>query len=311
MTADLFRLCHNLDQLVRQILRMRGHKPYSFQTIDLYHLTQELRESDRTRQILPVRIHVLSQQHDFFDSVIHQLTDLFQDLFRLPAALPPPYIRNDTITAEIIAAEHDIYTGLKRVFPFHRQVFHDLVGIFPDINDHPVRFQHSYQQFGKFKNIMGAKDQIYKRITFLQLLHHIRLLHHAAAESDLHMRIFLFVSMKHAQSAIDPQVGIFPDGTGIINDKVRILVLRLLVSCFFQDPQQFFRIPGVHLASESGNAAGQRTAQFPFFAGGQLSGPFQEIILPLRLLHRRGRRQIHHLDLLLHLRIYICSIHVS
>ena len=63
-----------------------------------------------------------------------QFLDLADDILRLPAPLPAPHIRNDTVAAEIVAAKHDIDAGLKGVLPLYRKILHDLVCILPDIH---------------------------------------------------------------------------------------------------------------------------------------------------------------------------------
>ena len=40
-------------------------------------------------------------------------SDFPDDIFRLSAAFPSTYIRNDAVAAEIIAAKHNIHNGLK------------------------------------------------------------------------------------------------------------------------------------------------------------------------------------------------------
>ena len=64
---------------------------------------------------------------------------------------------------------------LKGYFRSTGKIFYDLVRILPDVNDHPVGKQGRNYQLRKLIDIVGAEDQIYKRIAFLQLFHHLRL----------------------------------------------------------------------------------------------------------------------------------------
>ena len=116
--TDFFALCHNLNQLVRKILGMRGHEPNPFQSIDLFYHRQKLRKGHRVFQSFSIGIHVLTKKHDFHHTVSHQLFDFVDDSLRLPASFSSANIGNDAIAAEVVAAEHDIYTGFKRIISF-------------------------------------------------------------------------------------------------------------------------------------------------------------------------------------------------
>ncbi len=75
---------------------------------------------------------------------------------------------------------------------------------------------------------------------------------------------FFFVFAKLSETAVDAKIGIFTDGTGIVNDKVSILGLHNVVADGFQDSLEFFRIAGVHLASECCDTGSQEFF-LPFF----------------------------------------------
>lgn len=96
---------------------------------------------------------------------------------------------DDAIAAEIVAAKHDVDTGFKEIFPVTGQIFHDLVGVLPDIDDHPVGNHGSVDQLGEFIEVMGTENQVDETVALLDLLHHLRLLHHTAAEGDHHIRV--------------------------------------------------------------------------------------------------------------------------
>ena len=141
MPADLFGLCHHADQVVRKILRMRGHEADTLQSFDLLNLLQQFCKGHRLLQILSIRIDILPQQHDFHHTVFYKSFNLTDDILRFPASLPAAHIGYNTVAAEIIAAKHNINAGLERIFTLNRKIFHDLVRIFPDVNDHSVRLQ--------------------------------------------------------------------------------------------------------------------------------------------------------------------------
>ena len=78
-------------------------------------------------------------------------------------------------------------------------------------------------QLGEFIEVMGTENQVDETIALLDLLHHLRLLHHTAAEGDHHIRVVLFLMTHEAKMAVNLEICVFPDRTGVVNDKVRFL----------------------------------------------------------------------------------------
>ena len=193
MCADLLTVTHRLDQVIGQILRVGCHETDALQSLNLINLAEKLGKCHRLLQVLSVGVDVLSQQHDLHNAVCYQSLDLIDDILRLSAALPSAHVRHDAVAAEVVAAKHDVDTGLKGIFAVYRKLLHDLVGILPDIHDHAVFAHHAAaQQLRQLENIVGTKDQIDIRVALLDLLNDRRLLHHAATKRDHHARTFLF-----------------------------------------------------------------------------------------------------------------------
>ena len=189
MEADLFAVAHRIDQLLREILRVGGHETDPLKTFDLFHSSQEFRKCDRIFQILSVGVDVLSQKHDFHDTVSHQSLDLLNNIFRLPASLASAHIRHDAVAAEVIAAEHDVDTGFERILSLDREFLHDLVCSFPYIDHHLLLHEALVEQLRKLEDIVGSEDQVHMAVALLDLCDYLRLLHHAAAEGDHHIRV--------------------------------------------------------------------------------------------------------------------------
>ena len=119
---------------------MRGHKtnpPYAF---NLFNLLQKLRKGNLLIQIFPIRVDILSKQHNLCNAVLRQTPDFVQNILYLTAAFPAAYIGNNTIAAEIIAAKHNIGAGLKGILTFNRQILYNPVRILPDIYYHALFF---------------------------------------------------------------------------------------------------------------------------------------------------------------------------
>ena len=230
VAADFFGLFHHLYQFLRQVFGVGSHKTDALNPLYLLHFPQKSGKSDRTFSI-PVRIDVLAQKHHFHHAFRCKLPNLPQNLFRLPAALPPSHIGHNAVAAEIVAAKHNVDTGFKRVLSVQGKIFYNLIRSLPDIQDHPLRSKACPQQLGKLENIVGAKDQIHKGITFFQLFNHRFLLHHAAAESNLHTRSAPFQSIQLPKPSIDALICVVPHCAGVENDKIRILVFRGQKSC--------------------------------------------------------------------------------
>ena len=140
---------------------------------------------------------------------------------------------------------------------------------------------------------MGTEDQIYKRVAFLQLFHHLRLLHHTAAQSDHHMGVFLFQAVEIAQSSINSLIGVFPDRTGIVDDKIRVFVFCLHIADTLQHTGKFFRVPRIHLTAKCHRAGRQWPSQLFLLFLDQLTCLFHKPVLSFRLFYGRLLCQIH------------------
>ena len=143
MSADLIRVFHDLDQLIGKILRMGCHEPDALDFIDFFYFLQKLCEGNFIFQVFTVGVDVLTKQHNFHNAVVCELFDLLQNFLRASALFSSADIRNNTVGAEIVAAEHDIDAGFKRIFALYREVFHDLIGILPDVDDHAAALKHA------------------------------------------------------------------------------------------------------------------------------------------------------------------------
>ena len=85
---------------------MRGHVTYPLNPFNFVRHLKKIGEICLP-MILAVRINILAQQGDFPKPISGRLTDFFQDVCRIATALPASYIGNDTVSTEIIAAEHN------------------------------------------------------------------------------------------------------------------------------------------------------------------------------------------------------------
>ncbi len=153
--------------------------------------------------------------------------------------------------------------------------------------------KHFRQKLRKLVDIVGSENQIHKAIAFFDFFNHGKLLHHTAAKSHLHVMVFLFQAVDVAQAAINSLVGIVPYGTGIVNNKIRVFVLRRQITDAFKNPGQLFRIPGIHLTPESYHRRSKRTPQ-AFALRFHIPAAFcHKIVLTGRFVFRRLRIYIY------------------
>ena len=130
--------------------------------------------------------------------------------------------------------------------------------------------------------IVGAEYQPHVPVIRTDALHHILLLHHAAAQRDDHARILSALRRQRSQASVYPDIGIFPDGAGIVENKVRVLGLTLLITGKLQDTPELLRVSLIHLASEGHDAGSQLPAKLLLFFGYKLSGPVDKPCLTKR-----------------------------
>ena len=282
----------DLDDVLGKITGIRGHEAQTAQPFDLGGRFQQIREIGAVLQVPAVGIDILAQQHDLLHAVPDQPAAFVQDLFFAPAPLPSPDIGHDAVGAELIAAVHDIDAGLVGIFAVIGQVFHDAFRLVPDVHIAAVALQGITEIFRETEQVVGAEDQVHERIGPVDLVHVGGLLHHAAADADLHHGILLFKMGDPAQAAEDPLVRVVPDRTGVEEDKIRVLALNLLITGRPQDARQLLRIPGVHLTAEGIDMEGQGPAQFRLQLVCQQPCLFYEIILSRLLIFRRVLGQI-------------------
>ena len=169
MAADLFGVLHGIDEFIGEILRMRSHEADPLKSLDLFHSSQEFRKCDWLFQVLSVGVDVLSQKHDFHDTVSYKTLDLLDNIFRLSASLASAHIRHDAVAAEVVAAEHDVDTRFERILSLDREFLHDLVCSFPYIDHHLLLHEALVEQLRKLEDIVGSEDQVHMAVALLDL----------------------------------------------------------------------------------------------------------------------------------------------
>ena len=104
---------------------------------------------------------------------------------------------------------------------------------------------------------MGPEDDIHIRIAVFDLLRHLGLLRHTAADANDHIRVGPLIVGGLPHIAKDPHLCMLPDGTGIEDQKIRSgLVVGQAKAHVREHAADQLRIRLVLLAAE-GDGAGQ------------------------------------------------------
>ena len=108
---DVWIFRDDLKHLIREIPRMGGHEAQT-RNAQFRDRFQNGREGSPVIEILAVRIHVLAEQCDFLESLLHEFAAFFEDVFHIAGAFSSPGIGNDAIGAEFVAPIGDVHERL-------------------------------------------------------------------------------------------------------------------------------------------------------------------------------------------------------
>ena len=166
---NLFALRHGVKQLMRAVLRVRGHEAYDEIAVDIIYLAQKRCKIHLALAVVSVGIDILPEQGYFFISAPDKLARLADYNIAAAAAFASADIWNYAVSAEIIAPVHYRQPRFKSAVSVQRQIFRDnAVGIF-DIKYTLAGRQSAVKQLREFMCGMSAENYIDKRIALLNL----------------------------------------------------------------------------------------------------------------------------------------------
>ena len=168
-------------------------------------------------------VHILAQEGNFLAAGGNQGFAFFQNVLRLPAPLPATDVRNNTVTAEIIAAIHNGYPAFQGVVPEHRQTLGNGTGLVLDEELPLFLRQHPVENLRELPEMMGGEYAVDVGIAFADALHHLRLARHTTAEENFLLRVAALGVGQGPQITEYPLLGVLPDGAGVHDDHVRAL----------------------------------------------------------------------------------------
>ncbi len=135
---------------------------------------------------------------------------------------------------------------------------------------------------------MRSEYQIHKRVAFLYLLDNGRFLHHAAAQGNFFMRIFLFHAVHKTKPSIHALVCIVTHGAGVVKHQIRRLVVNHFKADFFENANQLFAVLCIHLTAERFAVCRKTSAKLSAFLRHDFARFFHKIVLTHRFFGGRG-----------------------
>ena len=235
---------------VRRVARVARHKADQKIAGDGVDHADEVGKIHVLFEVLAVGIDVLPQQRDVLIPGGDKLARLGYDVLRQTRALAPADIRDDAVSAEVVAAVHDRKPGLDLAVAAHRDALcHGAVVLFGGENA-LVLFHDLKQQLREAPQLVRAEDQIDHRVGHFDLLRHMLLLDHAAADRDDLPRPGLLGMIQRADVAQHAHFGVLAHGAGVHHDHVGLkLVLREAVAHLGEVSPQLFAVGLVLLAA--------------------------------------------------------------
>ena len=104
--TDMLPVLDRINQLVTDVLRMRGHKAHAANALHLVHHAHEIGKI-RLFVVFAVRVHILSEQRHLGIALRDRTAHLRHDLLRRTAALTSAHIGYDAVGTVVVAAIHD------------------------------------------------------------------------------------------------------------------------------------------------------------------------------------------------------------
>ena len=245
MLCNLFALRHGVKQLMRAVLRVRGHEAYDEIAVDIIYLAQKRCKIHLALAVVSVGIDILPEQGYFIISAPDKLARLVDYNIAAAAALASADIGNYAVSAEIIAPVHYRQPRFKSAVSVQRQIFRDnAVGIF-DIKYMLAGRQRTIKQLREFMRGMSAENYIDKRIALLNLFGYPLLLHHASAEDYFEVGILLFYFLECTNISEKSIFGVLSDGAGVFR------LFGETEAHFFKQTLESLTVGNVALAAES------------------------------------------------------------
>jgi len=252
---------------------VRSHETDPVDARDLSDLCQKIGKIGLSGifylQVQSIGIDILAQEHDFLVAFRHQVPDFQKDVRHQPAAFPAPGVGDNAIGAEIVAAVHDcdqcpVFSG-----PMDGQALDQCV-IFSYFIDAARVGQAMIQQLRQAVDVLGAENEVDKRIALANLGHRFSLRHQAPCQTNDQVWSIAPDVLDDTKMAEKAVVGIFAHTTGVQQDQVCLPRCgNRLVAHFIQQASHAFAVIFILLAAKGDDVISQSPVQKlgPFLAG--------------------------------------------
>ena len=274
--ADFGIMGHRVDELTGAIPGVGGHKPHPEVAREVRDRLQKFREVHPFLAVFAVGVDVLAEEGDLLVAGGNQFLRLPEDVLGAAGALSAPDQRDDAVGAEVVAAVHDRQARADLVLPEGRDALgDDAVNLF-GVVDPPAAAGDGVEdglveQLRQLIEGVGAEDQVDAREGLFQFVRNLFLLGHAAAEGNQHLPPGLLLVGGLAEDAEDLLLGVFPDGTGVVEGDVGLFDrVGELAAHFGQHPFDLFAVVHILGAAERPDQRLRRAA---------VAGPQQPLIL--------------------------------
>ena len=245
--AEVLAVADGRDDLVREVLWVRGHEAHA---ADARHLVDHLQEVRKVRElvVLAVGVDVLAEQRDFLIAVLHGLLDLADDVLGQAAALTAAHIRHDAVSAEVVAAVHDWHPSREAARACDGYVVRQLRLAELHVDDVTVLRLDLLHDVRELVDLVGAEHEVDVRRALDECI--ALFLRHAARDAEDQLRVLALEALDLANLAVDAVLRRLAHAAGVDEDEVCLLHrLRPLIADRAELPHHALRIALVHLAS--------------------------------------------------------------
>ena len=221
--TELAETGERLDLVVGELGRVRRRESDALDTIDRGHAGQQVGKRNLvTPPLSAVGVDRLAQKNDFPGSLSRERLDFSHDLLRGPADLPASRKRHDTEGAKLVAAfcnrnvRADLTEGPRRRLGETVRFAAEETGF---VHSRPP-LDHITYEFGEAGEVIRPEHDV----RLGNALEHPGpfLLGHAPPDRQNHPRAPSFVLLHLPRTGSYLVLGLFPDGTRVQNDQVRI-----------------------------------------------------------------------------------------
>ena len=281
LVRALFALGHGAKELFRRVLRVAAHETDDEVARDGVDAPDEVGKIHVLVEVAAVGVDVLPQERDVLIPRRDELARLTLDLVRMAGALAPAHIRHDAVGAEVVAPVHDRQPRLDAAVALLGDALGHAAVRGRDGEHAPVLGADGAQQLRKAPQLVRAEDKVDDAVGLFQLLGHMLLLRHAAADRDDLAGVVRLGVRQRADVAEHARLGVLAHGAGVHDDDVgREFVLCEVKAHGAQIAAQLFAV-GLVLLAAVGIDHGQRLAA----AGGEVCAQLRadiQLVLDVR-----------------------------